>query len=101
MAEAETGISGIAKAEEHRPDLVLLDVQLPDIDGFEVCRRLKGAPETENLPIVMMTAAFPSVDDADRGLTLGADEYVVKPFLREVLVHNVERLLASSKQTPL
>ena len=86
---------------KERPDVLVLDLNLPKVDGLEVCRRLKGAPETENLPIVMMTAAFPSVDDADRGLTLGADEYVVKPFLREVLVHNVERLLASSKQTPL
>lgn len=76
-----------------RPDLVILDLQIPKVDGFEVCRRLKSAEATRALPIVMMTAAFPTLDDADRGLNLGADEYVVKPFLREVLVHNVERLL--------
>jgi DNA-binding response OmpR family regulator len=79
-----------------RPDVLVLDLNLPKVDGFEVCRRLKSAPDTSSLPIVMLTAAFPSVDDADRGLTLGADEYVIKPFLREVLVHNVERLIVKS-----
>jgi DNA-binding response OmpR family regulator len=79
-----------------RPDVLVLDLNLPKVDGFEVCRRLKSAPDTRALPIVMLTAAFPSVDDADRGLTLGADEYVIKPFLREVLVHNVERLIVKS-----
>ena len=87
------GERGIERAVADQPDVILLDIGLPNVDGFEVCRRLKGADRTRDLPIVMMTAAFPTLEDADRGLTLGADEYVVKPFLREVLVHNVERLL--------
>jgi DNA-binding response OmpR family regulator len=81
-----------------RPDILVVDLNLPKVDGFEVCRRLKSDEATKSLPIVMMTAAFPTIEDADRGLTLGADEYVVKPFLREVLLHNVERLLP--KPTP-
>jgi DNA-binding response OmpR family regulator len=80
-----------------RPDVLVVDLNLPKVDGFEVCRRLKSAEATRSLPIVMMTAAFPTVQDADRGMTLGADEYVVKPFLREVLVHNVERLLEQQR----
>ncbi len=80
-----------------RPDLVVIDLNLPKIDGFEVVRRLKSDDATRDLPVVMMTAAFPTHEDADRGLALGADEYVVKPFLREVLLHNVERLLPAAR----
>jgi DNA-binding response OmpR family regulator len=87
------GQAALDAVARERPDLVILDLQIPKVDGFEVCRRLKSAEATRALPIVMMTAAFPTLEDADRGLNLGADEYVVKPFLREVLVHNVERLL--------
>jgi CheY-like chemotaxis protein len=78
-----------------RPDVLVIDLNIPKVDGFEVVRRLKTDSATRSLPIVMMTVAYPTVADADRGLTVGADEYVVKPFLREVLVHNVERLLAA------
>ncbi len=87
------GQEALDQVAKERPDVLVLDLNLPKVDGFEVCRRLKSAAATRDLPIVMMTAAFPSIGDADRGMTLGADEYVVKPFLREVLVHNVERLL--------
>ena len=87
------GQEALELVARERPDVLVLDLNLPKVDGFEVCRRLKSAEETRTLPIVMLTAAFPSVEDADRGLTVGADEYVVKPFLREVLVHNVERLI--------
>ncbi len=88
------GQDALDQVAKERPDVLVLDLNLPKVDGFEVCRRLKSAAATRDLPIVMMTAAFPSIGDADRGMTLGADEYVVKPFLREVLVHNIERLLA-------
>ena len=76
-----------------RPDLLLLDLDLPKLDGWEVCRRLKADAGTRGIPIVMMTAAHVSSESAERGLSAGADEYIQKPFLREVLVHNVERLL--------
>jgi DNA-binding response OmpR family regulator len=64
------------------------------MNGFEVCRRLKSDPATSTIPVLMMTAAYLSVEDAARGTGIGADEYIVKPFLRDILVHNVERLLA-------
>jgi two-component system cell cycle response regulator len=76
-----------------RPDLIILDLDLPRVDGFEVCRRLKSDAATKAIPIVMMTAAHATQEAAKRGVNAGADEYVAKPFLREVLVHNVERLL--------
>ena len=75
-------------------DVIVLDLNLPKVDGFEVCRALKRAEATRAIPVVMLTAAYPSVEEASKGLDLGADEYVVKPFLREVLVHNIERLIA-------
>src|SRR5262245_49676579 len=76
-----------------RPDVLVIDVELPKVSGMEVVKRLRTAAATSDLNIVMMTARYPTVADADRGLSVGADEYVVKPFLREVLVHNVERLI--------
>ena len=90
---ARDGQEALDAVGRDRPDVLVLDLNLPKLDGFEVCRRLKTADETRTLPIVMMTAAFPSIEDAEHGVALGADEYVVKPFLREVLVHNVERLI--------
>lgn len=91
---ARDGQECLDRIAAERPDVLVIDLNLPKVDGFEVCRRLRADDGTRSLPIVMMTAAFPTLEDADRGLTTGADEYVVKPFLREVLVHNVERLLA-------
>ena len=76
-----------------KPDLVILDLHLPKLDGFEVCKRIKADPDTAKTPVIMMTAAYTTVDDASKGLDIGADEYVVKPFFKDILIHNVERLL--------
>lgn len=98
---AHDGQEALDAVGRERPDVIVLDLNLPKLDGFEVCKRLKTDPATQGIPIVMMTAAFVSVEEATRGIGLGADEYVVKPFLREVLVHNVERLLpVSAKAGP-
>ncbi len=91
---ARDGQEALDAVAAEKPDVLVIDLNLPKVDGLEVTKRLKNAPATRDLPIVMMTAAFPTVEEADRGLSLGADEYVVKPFLRDVLVHNVERLLS-------
>ena len=80
------GKDALAAVTEHRPDLLLLDLMLPDVSGVEICRRLKGDPLTRELPIVMVTAKG---DEVDRvvGFELGADDYVVKPYsLRELLL---------------
>jgi CheY-like chemotaxis protein len=87
------GREALDMVAKDRPDVILLDLDLPAIDGWEVCRRLKSDPATQAIPIVMMTAAHVSPKAAERGIGGGADEYIAKPFLREVLVHNVERLL--------
>jgi DNA-binding response OmpR family regulator len=93
---ARDGQEALDAVGRDRPDVMILDLNLPKMDGFEVCKQLKTDPGTKAIPIVMLTAAYVSVEDATRGVGVGADEYVVKPFLREVLVHNVERLLEAA-----
>jgi DNA-binding response OmpR family regulator len=90
---AADGHDALVEIAREAPDVLILDLNLPKVDGFEVCRRLKSDVATRAIPILMMTAAYVSVEDAKRGENVGADEYIVKPFLRDILVHNVERLL--------
>ncbi len=90
-ASAGSGREALTAAAEFRPDLVLLDVMLPDIDGFEVHRRLSGA-SAGRLPVVFLTARR-DTDDRVRGLTIGADDYVVKPFSLEELIARVRAVL--------
>jgi two-component system, OmpR family, phosphate regulon response regulator PhoB len=81
-----SGKEALVLVPEQRPDLVLLDLMLPDVTGLEVCRKLKGDPATRDIPIVMVTAKG---DEVDRvvGFELGADDYVVKPYsLRELML---------------
>ena len=83
VAHAANGAAGIDLVSRQRTDLVLLDIMLPDIDGFEVCRRLREAGYT--MPIVILSARSQEIDKV-RGLELGADDYITKPFgLRELL----------------
>jgi two-component system phosphate regulon response regulator PhoB len=83
---AEDGEKVLALARKHSPELILLDLMLPGVDGLEVCRTLKKDPELQRIPIIMVTAKGEEMDRVV-GLELGADDYVVKPFsLREVVL---------------
>ena len=86
VAVATRGEAGLEQAARVRPDLIILDIMLPDIDGFEVCRRLKAArSEVAEIPIIVLSARGAELDRV-RGLELGADDYVTKPFsLMELL----------------
>jgi PleD family two-component response regulator len=75
---ATDGKTALETAERERPDLILLDVMMPDIDGYEVCRRLKGNRETQDIPVIFITALGGGEDEI-RGLELGARDYLVKP----------------------
>ena len=91
VLEAADGASALDQALAERPDLVLLDVDLPDLSGLEVCRRLKGEERMANTKIVMLTAAAQQ-DDVARGLAAGADQYLTKPFSPVRLLSLVEQL---------
>ena len=87
---AATGHEGLSVARDHAPDLVILDLMLPGLDGFQVLQRLRAADAT--LPVLMLTARDQAADQV-RGLEAGADDYVVKPFTFAVLVARVKALL--------
>lgn len=86
------GEAALREVQKRRPDLVLLDLMLPGMDGLEICRRLRSAPETADLPIVMLTARGEETDVV-AGLNLGADDYVTKPFSPRVLAARVRTVL--------
>ncbi|MBJ6725013.1 ATP-binding response regulator [Geomesophilobacter sediminis] len=85
---AEDGESGLARAEYARPDLILLDIMMPGIDGFETCRRLKAQPATQDIPVICMTA-LAETEHKVRGFTAGAVDYITKPFQREEVLARV------------
>ena len=89
---AMNGIEALKRVKEDKPDLVVLDLMMPHIDGLEVCKRLRSTPETAKLPIVMVTAKAEE-SDTIVGLELGADDYVTKPFSPKALVARVKALL--------
>jgi len=78
---------------EEKPDLVLLDIMLPEIDGFEVCQRIKDDPETTDIPVIMLTAKK-SREDMARGEKVGADWYITKPFKSVMVIETIQRFLA-------
>ncbi|HRI39454.1 MAG TPA: response regulator, partial [Nitrospira sp.] len=88
---AVTGFEAIKKVKEDKPDLVVLDLMLPELDGLEVCKRLRSVPNTAMLPIIMLTAKAEE-SDTIVGLELGADDYVTKPFSPKTLVARVKSL---------
>lgn len=90
--QAEDGDQAILLAKKNSPDLILLDLLLPGLNGLEVCRQLKRNPDLQHIPIIMVTAKG---DEMDRvvGLELGADDYVVKPFSIREIVLRIQKLL--------
>jgi two-component system phosphate regulon response regulator PhoB len=97
--EAADGQEALLRIAEQRPDLVLLDWMLPTMSGLEICRRLRRRPETRTLPIIMLTARTEDTD-AVRGLDVGADDYVTKPFGMDALLARIRALLRRSDSTP-
>ncbi len=95
VSAASNGTQGLAKALEERPDLILLDVMMPDMDGYEVARRLRKNPVTLTVPILMFTAKS-QLDDKVSGFEVGADDYLTKPTHPTELQAHVKALLARS-----
>ncbi|MBI4424750.1 MAG: response regulator transcription factor [Elusimicrobia bacterium] len=91
---AETSVEGLAMAARERPDLILLDVNLPDLDGFAVCRKVKADPVLGRVPIVLISGDRRKAEDILKGLEAqGADGYVLKPFPVTVLKAKLEAVL--------
>ncbi len=97
VVQAADGREAIAKAEQEQPDLILLDIMMPEVDGFEVCKKLKASPKTGAIPVVFLTA-LGAEKDVERGLALGGDGYVVKPFNAVTLVAQISELLTASSE---
>jgi DNA-binding response OmpR family regulator len=89
---APTGAEGVKRARDLQPEVILLDIMVPQLNGWEVCRRLKAEPETRAIPIIMVTGR---VEEGDKvlGLELGADDYVTKPFSPRELVARVRAVV--------
>jgi two-component system OmpR family response regulator len=88
------GTEAVQAAQRHRPDLLVLDVMLPDMDGFDVIRRLRGGGD--RIPVVFLTARD-GMDDKVRGLTLGGDDYVTKPFSLEEVIARIRAVLRRTR----
>jgi signal transduction histidine kinase len=93
VLEASTGEEALLLAERERPDVVVLDVKLPDISGFEVCKRLRSRPETASIAVMHTSATFVTPEKKVRGLEGGADAYLTEPFEGEELIATVRSLL--------
>lgn len=92
MLEALTGEDGVAAAGRERPDLILMDIQLPGLDGYEATRRIKGDPALRHIPIIAVTSYALSGDDL-KALAAGCDAYVTKPFSPRALLGKVREYL--------
>jgi diguanylate cyclase (GGDEF)-like protein len=93
---AEDGVKGLAEVFRDPPELILLDVMMPGLDGFEVCRRIKSNPLTSRIPVIFLTAKS-TVDDRLRGLELFADDYLTKPWEQQELLFRVRNQLKTRR----
>jgi two-component system alkaline phosphatase synthesis response regulator PhoP len=94
-----TGEEVMAAARSFNPDLILLDLMLPGVDGFDVCKDLKSHHDTREIPVIMLTAKSEDIDVVT-GLELGADDYITKPFSPRVLVARVRSILRKKNKSP-
>ncbi|HVY07455.1 MAG TPA: response regulator [Burkholderiales bacterium] len=92
LSEATTGEDGVAFATRDRPDLILMDIQLPGIDGYEATRRIKADPELKSIPIIVVTSYALSGDD-QKAFAAGCDGYVTKPYSPRLLLAKIREYL--------
>lgn len=90
--EARNGVEAMDMVARQRPDLILLDIMMPKMSGFEVCKQLKSNPETRDIPVVMVTALSETAD-IERATECGTDDYLTKPIERAALVNLVRAML--------
>jgi two-component system alkaline phosphatase synthesis response regulator PhoP len=92
VVTASDGEEGLSKARNEKPDVIVMDIMMPKMDGYEACKKIKADPSTKNIPVILLTAKG---RDADRklGSEAGADDYVVKPFSPGRLIERVEGII--------
>ena len=95
---ASNGLEGLRKARNDAPDLIIMDVMLPGMDGFEVCHQLRAEPATAHLPVLMLSAKAQEIDKKT-GLKWGADDYLAKPADPSEIVSRVGKLLARKERS--
>ena len=91
----ENGVAALAAARTNRPDLIITDVLMPEMDGFELCRRCKADPQLQPVPIFLYSSSYTDPQEQRLGLALGAEQYLIKPVAPEILLATVEELLTS------
>jgi two-component system, OmpR family, phosphate regulon response regulator PhoB len=96
VLSATDGMDGLNQARAHHPDIIILDVMLPVMEGLEVCRQLRSDSRTSDIPVLMLTAKSEEVDEIV-GFRMGADDYVTKPFKLKPLIQRIKALLRRSK----
>jgi DNA-binding response OmpR family regulator len=94
---AYSGLQALADLEKQKPDLILLDVMMPEMDGFEVLRRLKAATESSSIPVILLSARD-QLKDISKGYEIGADHYITKPFTNTHLMTVIDHLLNRDKR---
>jgi two-component system alkaline phosphatase synthesis response regulator PhoP len=97
VLSVSNGLEGLKKARDECPDLIILDIMLPGLDGFEVCHKLRQQPETAIVPVLIISAKARQ-EDKDIGLKMGADDYLAKPADPAEILAKVEALLAGATE---
>ncbi len=97
VEQAKDGAETIVKSRQLKPDLILLDIMMPDFDGFFTCRELKNKEETKRIPIIILTARG-EAEDIKTAFKAGANDYLVKPFGMDQLLYRIDEFLGSKSQ---
>jgi two-component system alkaline phosphatase synthesis response regulator PhoP len=92
VVTASDGAEGLSKAKDEKPDVIVMDIMMPRMDGYEACKKIKADPVTRNIPVILLTAKGRDVD-RKLGSDAGADDYVVKPFSPGRLIERVEGII--------
>ena len=95
VVTALDGEQALEKMKSERPDLIVLDIMMPKLDGYEVCKSVKGNPDTAHIPVILLSAKGRNVDQK-LGFDVGADDYITKPFSPRKLVERINALLGQS-----
>lgn len=97
VVEVSNGEEAVKIAPLEKPDLIILDVRMPKMTGYEACQKLKGIPETSKIPVIFLSARGQE-RDVQQGMKLGAKEYILKPFAPDELLKKVEEILSSTRK---